>query len=164
MNILLSLIAWRHHAMETLSPYTLASILRSGYSIKLKCLNKSIQNNKQAYAWWRHQMETSPRYWPFCAGNSPVTGKFPTQKPVTRSFDVFFHLCLNKQLSKQSWGWWFETPSHQLWRHCNSLAVTKDIDENSRVLKHPCTKYPDSIMKKFDFNASKQTEIEQYII
>ena len=54
-----------------------------------------------------------------CAGNSPVTGEFPSQRPVTRSFDVFFDLCLNKRLSKQSRSWWFETPSHPLWRHCN---------------------------------------------
>ena len=40
-------------------------------------------------------------------------------KPVTRSFDVLSDLRLNKQLSKQSWGWWFETPSSPLWRHCN---------------------------------------------
>ena len=53
------------------------------------------------------------------AGNSPVTGEFPTQRPVTRSFDVFFGMCLNKRLSKQSWGWWFETPSRPLWRHCD---------------------------------------------
>ena len=46
-------------------------------------------------------------------------GEFPTQKPVTRSFDVFFDLCLNERLSKQSWGWWFETPSRPLWRHRN---------------------------------------------
>ena len=46
-----------------------------------------------------------------CAGNSPGT--------VTRSFDVFFDLCLNKQLSKQSRRRWFETPSHFSWRHCN---------------------------------------------
>ena len=25
-----------------------------------------------------------------CAGNSPVTGEFPAQRPLTRSFDVFF--------------------------------------------------------------------------
>ena len=36
-------------------------------------------------------------------------GEFPTQRPVTRSFDVFFELRPNKQLSKQPWGWWFET-------------------------------------------------------
>ena len=35
-----------------------------------------------------------------CAGNSPVIGEFPAQKPVTRSFDVFFDLGLNKRLSK----------------------------------------------------------------
>ena len=47
--------------------------------------------------------------------NSPVT----FEKPVMRSFDVFFDLRLNGRLSKQSWGWWFEKPSCQLWRHCN---------------------------------------------
>ena len=49
-------------------------------------------------------------------------GEVPTQRPVTRSFDVFFDLCLNKRLSKQPWGWWFETPSWSLWRHCNDLC------------------------------------------
>ena len=52
-----------------------------------------------------------------CAGNSPVTGEFPAQRPVTRSFDVFFDL--NKWLSKQQRRWWFETPSRSLWHHCN---------------------------------------------
>ena len=42
----------------------------------------------------------------------------PAQRPVTRSFDVFFDLRLIKRLSKQSRGWWFETPSRPLWRHC----------------------------------------------
>ena len=49
-------------------------------------------------------------------------GEFPTQRPVTRSFDVFFDLRLNKRLSKQPWGWWFETPSWSLWRQCNELT------------------------------------------
>ena len=57
------------------------------------------------------------------AGNSPVTGEFPSQRPVTRSFDVFFDLRLNKRFSKQSWGRWFETPSRSLWRHCNDNLV-----------------------------------------
>ena len=39
---------------------------------------------------------------------------------VTRSFDVFFDLRLNKRLSKQSWGWWLETITCPLWRHCNA--------------------------------------------
>ena len=55
------------------------------------------------------------------AGNLPVTGKFPAQRPVTRSVDVFFDLLLNKRLRKQSWGWWFATPSRSLWRHCNDF-------------------------------------------
>ena len=58
-----------------------------------------------------------------CAGNYPVTGDFPSQRPVTRSFVFFFDLLLNKRLSKQSWGWWFETPSRSLWRHCDIKAV-----------------------------------------
>ena len=48
-----------------------------------------------------------------------LCGEFPAQRPVTRSFDVFFDLRLNQQLSKQSRGWWFETSSPPLWRHCN---------------------------------------------
>ena len=45
----------------------------------------------------------------------------PTQRPVTRTFDVFFDLRLNQRLSKQSWGWWFERLSRSLWRHCNVI-------------------------------------------
>ena len=56
--------------------------------------------------------------------NSPASGEIPAQRPVTWSLDVFFDLCLNKRLRKQSWGWWFETLSHPLWRHCNE-ATTK---------------------------------------
>ena len=63
---------------------------------------------------WKH----FPRYWPFVRGihRSPVNS---LQRPVTRSFDVFIDLRLNKRWSKQSWGWPFETPLRPLWRHCN---------------------------------------------
>ena len=64
--------------------------------------------------WWRHQIESFSALLAICAGNSPVTGEFPAQRPVTRSFDVFFDMRLNKPLNKQSWGWWFETPSRSL--------------------------------------------------
>ena len=60
--------------------------------------------------WWRHQMEAFAALLAPCTGNSPVNGEFPSQRPVTRNFDVFFELRLNKRLSKQSWGWW-------LWHH-----------------------------------------------
>ena len=74
-------------------------------------------------AWWRHQMETYSALLALCAGLSPVTSEFPTQRPVTRSFDVFFDLRLNKRLGKQSWGGWFETISRSLWRHCNGSVT-----------------------------------------
>ena len=53
-------------------------------------------------SWWRHQMKTFSALLAICAGNWPVPGEFPAQRPVTRSFDVFFDLRLNKRLSKQS--------------------------------------------------------------
>ena len=55
------------------------------------------------------------------------TGEFPAQRPVTRSFGDFFDLYLNKRLSKQSWGWWFETPSPPLLRPCNEVELARDI-------------------------------------
>ena len=50
-------------------------------------------------------------------------GEFPSQRPVTQSFAVFFDFRLNKRWSKQTKRRWFETPSRSLWRHCN---VTKE--------------------------------------
>ena len=65
-------------------------------------------------------METFSALLAICAGNSPVSCEFPAQRPVTRSFDIFFDLYPNKRLSKQWWGWWFETISCPLWRHRNA--------------------------------------------
>ena len=79
-----------------------------------------------------------------CAANSPVTGEFPPQRPVTRSFNVFFALRLNKRLSKQSWGWWFETPSRPLWRHYNVFMDSVC----------PCTRYHITALGHFEFKGS----------
>ena len=68
-------------------------------------------------------METFSALLVLCAGNSQVTGESPAQRPVMRNFYVFFDLRLNKRLSKQSRGWWFETPLRALWRHCNCVSV-----------------------------------------
>ena len=73
------------------------------------------------WSWWHHQMEPFSALLAICVGNSPVTGEFPSQRPVTRSFNFFFDLRLNIQFSKQSWGWWFETPSRPFSRHCNGF-------------------------------------------
>ena len=88
--------------------------------------------------WWRHQMETISALLTLCAGNSPGTGKFPAQGPVTRSFDIFFDLCPNKRLSKQPWAWWFQTPSHPLWRHCHdNVYVTNQPSVSDWVVQVP---------------------------
>ena len=78
-------------------------------------------------SWWRHQMETFSALLVICAGNSPVSGEFPAQRPVTQSFDGFFDQRPNKGLSKQSWGWQFETHSSPLWRHSNGDVWIPDL-------------------------------------
>ena len=80
---------------------------------------------------WRHQMETFSAILALCVWNSPVTGEFSTQRPVTRSFDFYFDQRLNKRLSKQPRGWWFETLSSPLWRHCNGY-----FRSSSTVMKY----------------------------
>ena len=85
-------------------------------------------------SWWFHQMETFSALLAICEGNSPVPGEFPTQRQVTRSFDVFFDLYPNKRLSKQWWGWWFEMTSCPLWRHCNAFPWCDLEMHNSDVI------------------------------
>ena len=72
---------------------------------------------------WKH----FPRYWPFVRGIHRPPCEFPTQRPVTRSFDVFFDLHPNKRLSKQWWGWWFETSPCPLRRHRDEFKRGKNI-------------------------------------
>ena len=81
---------------------------------------KCIPQNHDDVIKWKH----------FPHFTDPLCGEFtsnrwiPTQRPVTRSFDVFFGVRLNKRLSKQSWSWWFETPSRSLWHHCYVMTST----------------------------------------
>ena len=70
---------------------------------------------------WKHFL----RYWPFVRGFR--------RSPVTRSFGVFFDLHLIKRLSKHSRGWWLETLSHPLWRHCNMKTSAKQWSFCSRL-------------------------------
>ena len=91
-------------------------------------------------SWWRHQMETFSALLAICVGNSPVPGEFPTQRPVTLSFDVFFDLRPNKRLSKQWWGWWFETPSCPSWRHSN-VPIPARPRTTQRTLIPKCMSY-----------------------
>ena len=71
-----------------------------------------------------------PCYW-HLAGYSPLTRKFPSQRPVKRSFHVFFDLRLNKRLNKHSRRRWFETPSRPLWRHCSIRHKAREHNCNN---------------------------------
>ena len=78
----------------------------------------SVESKQPRVPWWRHPMETFSALLALC--DSPSSGEFPSKRPMTRSFDVFFDLRLNKRLSKQSRRRWFERPSHLLWCHSNA--------------------------------------------
>ena len=52
------------------------------------------QQDQISLAWWRHQMETFSELLALCAGNSPVTGEFPTQsKGQWRGALMFSLIC-----------------------------------------------------------------------
>ena len=68
---------------------------------------------------WKH----FPRYWPFVRGiyRSPLNSPHKVQQHGALMFSLIF--AMNKQLSKQSWCWWFAMPPHPLWRHWNVGSV-----------------------------------------
>ena len=96
---------------------------RINHNVKVRTLTKTVWRS-----WWRHHQETFPALLALIERNSPVTGGFPSQRPVALIFDVFFDLWLNKLLSKQSRRQWFETPSRSLWRHCDDNSDPHDYD------------------------------------
>ena len=73
---------------------------------------------------WRHQIEAFSVLLSLYAGNSLATGGFPLQRPVTRSFDVFLDMRLNKWLSKQLRRRRCDMPLRSSWRHCNVIHET----------------------------------------
>ena len=76
---------------------------------------------------WKH----FPRYWPFVRETTGHRWIPVTKRPVTRSFEDFFDLRLNKRLSKHWWASWFE-PSRPLRRHLNvSGTINQDLSEAS---------------------------------
>ena len=112
-----------HHAFTR----TLARFKVSWFSFQVckfkpnKAANQTLKTTQMMSSWvnddvmkWKH----FPRYWPFVR---EFVG--PRWIPHTKASDAelwcFFDLRLNKRLSKQSWGWWFKTPSRPLWCHRN---------------------------------------------
>ena len=102
-------------------------------------------------------METFSALPDLYAGNSPVTGEFPSQRPVTRSFDIFFDLQLNNRLNKQSRWRWYETPSGSLWRHCY------DVDLQAVLIATDCVSA--SITLPFaDIAGQRYTNAVKYLV
>ena len=83
-------------------------------------------------SWWRPQMETFFASLAFVRGIHPSPVSSPHKGQWGGALMVFFfYLPLNKRLSKQSWGWWFEMQWRPLWRHCN---VTNTLMRHGRCL------------------------------
>ena len=101
MLIVLSCLYWNHAVIYT-------NILQAYFTATGDILASPKFRQINLETWWRHQMETFSALLALCAGKSPVSGEFPSQRPLTRSFDDFLDLRLNKRLSKQSWGWWLD--------------------------------------------------------
>ena len=84
---------------------------------------------------WQHFLRHWTIVWTI-AGNSPVTTEFPSQRPMTRSVDVFFDLRLNRRLSEQSRHRRFEKPSRSLWRHSNECVYLPSQLQTGRDWYH----------------------------
>ena len=92
--------------------------------------------NNNLKSWWRHQMETLSALLAHCAGNSPVTGEFPSQRPVTRSCDVFFDRGSIKRLKSNNWD------AGDLRRHRAHYGVTVMDNAKTKCCNIPCTWQP----------------------
>ena len=71
-------------------------------AINLRNYWKLEQTKFTLFAWWPHQMEPFSALLAFCGGNPSVTGGFPSQRQMTRSFGVFFDLRLIDDLKHHS--------------------------------------------------------------
>ena len=84
---------------------------------------------------WKH----FPRYWPFVRGIHRSRW-IPSTKASDAELWCFLWSAPDKRLSKQPWGWWFETPSWSLWRQCNVNLHSKysTITVGYFLLLFPC--------------------------
>ena len=89
-NVTSSLIGWAHNQNKPGSRRSNKLFCKQHTVLRMGMANMMTSSNGNIFS----------ALLALCAGN--VTGEFPLQRPVTRSFDVFFHLCRNKRLNKQS--------------------------------------------------------------
>ena len=112
--------------MNLLVLFCILYVWRHFCSTDILLIFESTEHHQVWLTWWRHQMETFSMLLSIRAGNSPVPGEFTK----ARDAELWcFDLHLKKWLSKQWWGWWFETPVRPLWRHCNEVCHIRVYEE-----------------------------------
>ena len=93
-----------------------------------------------ATPWWRHQMEVFSALLVICAGKFTGSRWISRTKASDVELWCFFDLRPNKRLSKQSWSWWFETPSCPFWRHSNGKPPPTPAQSKKTVRTFLCTR------------------------
>ena len=143
--------------------------------IKIICFDLNLHYWYQpGFSWWRHQMETFSRYWPFVRGNHRVTWNLRGihRSPVNSSHKGLwrFFLCfLWSAPWINGWGWWSETRS--IWRHCN---VGQKVTRLASMTKlHSFVFYDDNsvfdvnnnviLMKQYVVITTKSSDEDDYI-
>ena len=133
------------HTPTQRSCHKMRNVLLERFERRLKCCTSANFKTGNHISWptnFEKYMMTSSNgnifrvTGPLC-GEFTSPDEFPTQRPVIRSFDVFFDLRLNKQLSKQPWSWWFEMPSWSLWRQCNEKSESRQSKDDSAYRGQP---------------------------
>ena len=130
-----------------------SAVLLSGHSSMLtltfcfQSMDMARYDKDRMHTWWHHQMETFSALLALCAGNSPITGEFPFQIPVTRIFDVFFELCLNKWLNNREAGDLIRHRAHYDVTFMHIWWVSRHSD---RVIRKPYMGYS-TVSIKFIF-------------
>ena len=159
------------HALSEIGKCCLRALQTPSRLLPWKANNPSRVTYTSHVSWWRHQMIAFPALLAFCVGNSPVTGEFPSQRPVTRSCDVSFHLRLNQHLSKQWRRRWFEAPLRSLWRHCNDICtglhqgLTLLLPSRDEHVPQDANAHPASLPEPdWHFNQKKKKKIMMTVI
>ena len=137
-------------------------------------LNSIMTLNKQsarAISWWRHQMETFSALLAFCAGNSPVIGEFPAQRPVTPSFEIFL-ICawINSWVNNREAGDLRRHRAHDVSAMSNQHLITHGVlsmtsswtvhcnsRSNCRLIFSPCSIRTNVYLRKSRFIDSFRT-------
>ena len=139
LNQALKMLHSRHPSYNRLK-FMSARLLAIETTIPVSCWLVCLCKTRQICSWFNslpRLLRISRIHWTaFCNGNSPATGGLPARLPcnVERGALIFSLICaLDKRLSKQSWGWWFEMPSRTLWRHCNGALSEETVIINANV-------------------------------